>query len=70
MVKLEGVGDGNWFKSGVVRKMGDGLSAGFWRDRWRSDIPFCHLFPRLFLISTQKDCSVGEVWNSREENGS
>jgi hypothetical protein len=42
--------------------MGDGRSTSFWKDRWRSDIPFCD----LFLISTQKDSSVVEVCSSLE----
>lgn len=50
-----------WFKSEVVRRMRDGMSTSFWKDRWRSNIPFCDIFPRLFSISIQKDSSVGEV---------
>lgn len=68
LAKVEELGGENWFKSEVVRKMGDGLSTSFWRDRWRTEIPLMHLFPRLFSIS-DSECSVGEVLSGREGGG-
>jgi len=56
----------SWFKSEVVRKMGDGSSTCFWKDKWRSIVPLCDIFPRLFALSMQKDCCVRDVGFSSE----
>lgn len=66
---MEELGGENWFKSEVVRKMGDGLSISFWRDRRRTKILLIHLFPRLFSISDFKEFSVREVLSGREGGG-
>ena len=43
---MEELGGENWFKSEVVRKMGDGPSTSFWRDRWRTEIPLSVVWGR------------------------
>jgi hypothetical protein len=48
------------------KKIGNGSNTSFWHDKWVGTQPLKEVFPRLFLISTQKECSVMEVgrWNS------
>lgn len=41
--------------------MGNGLASSFWKDTWKGDTCFRDKYPRLFLISTQKEAKVGEV---------
>jgi hypothetical protein len=56
--------DQNWFSQNAVKKLGNGRLTSFWYDRWIGNVPFCVLFPRLFSISTQKEASVADVYNS------
>ncbi|GJU81649.1 RNA-directed DNA polymerase, eukaryota [Tanacetum coccineum] len=39
-------------------RLGDGLRTQFWNDVWVGDSQLRHLFPRLFALETNKDCSV------------
>ncbi|GKE99361.1 RNA-directed DNA polymerase, eukaryota [Tanacetum coccineum] len=39
-------------------RLGDGLRTQFWNDVWVGDSQLQHLFPRLFSLETNKDCSV------------
>ncbi|PNX84009.1 ribonuclease H [Trifolium pratense] len=52
---------GSFFK-----KIGNGGTTRFWHDSWLGPQSLKEIFPRLFLISVQKECSVQEVgrWNS------
>jgi len=46
------------------------MSTSFWKDKWRSNIPFCDIFPRLFAISRQKEGCEGRlvlIWKVRED---
>ncbi|KAK2393020.1 hypothetical protein QL285_055002 [Trifolium repens] len=43
------------------RKLGNGGDTIFWHDTWVGVQPLKEVFPRLFLVSTQKECSVSEV---------
>ncbi|GAU18134.1 hypothetical protein TSUD_248350 [Trifolium subterraneum] len=43
------------------KKIGNGGDTRFWHDSWVGTQPLKELFPRLFLISVQKECSVFEV---------
>jgi len=61
LVKLGDFGELNWFNSEVERKVGNGLTSSFWNDTWRGDRYFRIKYPRLYLISTQKEAMVGEV---------
>jgi hypothetical protein len=61
LVRLGDYGCDNWFNSEVVRKVGNGLTTSFWKDRWRGDKCFCLKYPRLYSISNQKNALVGEM---------
>jgi len=62
VMNLEGSEGVNWFKSEVVRKIGNGMGAYFWKDRWLAGGVLRDLFPRLYAISTQKNIMVAELW--------
>jgi len=51
----------NWFNREVVRKVGNGENTRFWLDHWVGNEALCLTYPRLFLISSQKDATVGGV---------
>jgi hypothetical protein len=55
--------DINWFSQNVVKKLGNGIHTSFWCDIWIGHISLKEAFPRLFLISTQKEASVADLWN-------
>ena len=61
ILKLGDFGELNWFNSEVGRRVGNGLSSSFWNDKWCGDRCFRTKYPRLYLISTQKEALVGEV---------
>ncbi|MCH80143.1 LINE-1 reverse transcriptase like [Trifolium medium] len=43
------------------KKIGNGGATSFWHDSWLGPQPLKEVFPRLFLLSVQKECSVLEV---------
>jgi len=57
---------GNWFEDGITRRLGNGSSILFWKDKWLSDVPLSQLFLRFFKISVQKELVVNQVgkWES------
>ena len=61
IVKLGSFGGSNWFNSEVVREVGNGLTSSFWNDVWRGEVCFRVKYPRLFLISANREALVGEV---------
>lgn len=67
LVRLDDFGDTGWFKSEIVRKVGNGLKTSFWKDKWCYRGSFSHLYPRLYSISNQKEASVGEIGEVLEE---
>jgi hypothetical protein len=62
-----GVGDSNWLKDVLVRRLGNGMTTRFWRDVWIGGEPLRLKFPRLFSLSSQKDICVGELLNLGED---
>nr|GEZ31425.1 RNA-directed DNA polymerase, eukaryota [Tanacetum cinerariifolium] len=40
--------------------VGNGLRTSFWKEVWIGDIPHCVLFPRIYALEENKDCSVAE----------
>jgi hypothetical protein len=59
--------DNDWFRQGVVKKLGNDVNTSFWCDIWVGDVPLRDRFPRLFSISNQKEMSVSSV--RRDLNG-
>jgi hypothetical protein len=43
------------------KRIGNGGETSFWHDRWVGVQPLKDVFPRLFLVSTQKEACVSEV---------
>ncbi|GAB4840998.1 hypothetical protein Ancab_039666 [Ancistrocladus abbreviatus] len=61
---------GSWMPSLLRRQLGNGESTMFWLDRWTSDGPLQSSLPRLFLLASDRDCSVaasgfwqGQQWH-------
>lgn len=44
-----------WFDKGFIWKVGVGDKTRFWHDDWVDDKKLINLFPRLFILSEQKD---------------
>lgn len=51
---------GDWFREGLVKKLGCGDKTRFWEDIWVGTISLKMLFSRLFLISEQKTKCIAE----------
>lgn len=64
---MEGCDGVYWFKTEVMKKMGNGMGTSFWKDKWLSEGVLRDLFPRLFVIWNKKNIRVGELWNSRDD---
>ncbi|GJZ73395.1 RNA-directed DNA polymerase, eukaryota, partial [Tanacetum coccineum] len=41
-------------------RVGSGHFTRFWKDVWVGDIQLCFLFPRLFMLEDNKDCTVAD----------
>ncbi|GJS73381.1 RNA-directed DNA polymerase, eukaryota, reverse transcriptase zinc-binding domain protein [Tanacetum coccineum] len=41
-----------------TRKIGNGLDSSFWSDLWCGNQPLKVMFPRIFLLETDKQCSI------------
>nr|GEU91165.1 RNA-directed DNA polymerase, eukaryota [Tanacetum cinerariifolium] len=52
--KLQGID----FLSHCKRHVGSGMQTRFWEDLWLGETPFRELFPRLYALENNKDCSV------------
>jgi hypothetical protein len=53
--------DTHWFTQGAVKHVGCGNQTKFWFDVWVGSVSLQERFPRLFSISTQKDCTVEDL---------
>jgi hypothetical protein len=59
---LEGcVESKNWVAESVSRTIGNGATTQFWSEKWIGDSLLCVKFPRLFLISNQKEATISEL---------
>lgn len=47
--------DNPWFEENTVWKIGRGDKCRFWKDVWVNGNSLANLFPRLYLISEQKE---------------
>lgn len=52
---------GRWFNEGICRRVGDGRDIAFWEEDWTGSGSFKSIFPRLFLLSSQKEASILEM---------
>jgi len=67
---LEGSEGEDWFKTEVLRKLGNGMETSFWNDRWKPERLLRDFFPRLYAITTNKNIKVGVLWNGSGEGTS
>lgn len=56
-----GVEEGRWFNEVICRRVGDGKYVAFWEKNWVSGGALSRLFPRLFILSTQKEASIHDM---------
>lgn len=50
-----------WFSNAVRRKLQNGTSTLFWQDTWLSNATLKEMFPRLFLITREQNCTVADM---------
>jgi len=67
LVKLGDFGARGWFNSEVICYVGNGLNTSFWNVKWKAERCFRLKYPRLFMISNQKEALVGEMGLESEE---
>lgn len=50
----------------MIKKVGNGGKTRFWLDTWVGERPLCQEFPRLFLVSEQKEECINQmgVWRN------
>ncbi|PWA63752.1 reverse transcriptase domain, Reverse transcriptase zinc-binding domain protein [Artemisia annua] len=55
----------------TISKVGKGDSVNFWKDDWLGDFNLASMFPRLYTLEIEKDCSLNERlirnWNWRRD---
>jgi hypothetical protein len=54
-------GVGSWLENNIRRAVGDGRGTLFWHYIWVGEFPLKRKFPRLFVLSVNKECSVEEM---------
>ncbi|GKV43338.1 hypothetical protein SLEP1_g50641 [Rubroshorea leprosula] len=52
-----------WLDSNFKLNLGDGKRIRFWRDVWEGGVPMANIFPRLFLLAIDKNCSIYDKGN-------
>ncbi|KAJ9540046.1 hypothetical protein OSB04_026552 [Centaurea solstitialis] len=52
-----------------TRKVGDGNDIFFWSDRWLSDVPLKCMFPDLFELEVNKNCTIAMRFSHRDGDG-
>jgi len=59
----EGLGEGvgRWLDNNSRRVVGAGNATFFWHDIWVGEVPLKLKFPRLYELTLNKECSVGEA---------
>ncbi|GLT95879.1 hypothetical protein SLE2022_135360 [Rubroshorea leprosula] len=50
-----------WLSSGFSMSLGDGGSTRFWSDTWVGCRELSNVFPRLFLLAADKNCTVQDM---------
>lgn len=58
--------DGDWYKNSISKRVGDGKEFLFWDDVWWGTSKLRSLFQRLFILSSQKEASIFEMGEWRD----
>ena len=61
VVNLDNFGAQGWFSSELTTMVDNGMNSSLWNVKWRGDRTFRSKYPRLYSISNQKECCVGEI---------
>jgi len=59
LVRLGDFGVEGWFNSEVLRSVGNGMNTSFWNDRGKGERCFRFKYPRLYMVSNQREVKVG-----------
>ncbi|PWA69020.1 RNA-directed DNA polymerase, eukaryota, Reverse transcriptase zinc-binding domain protein [Artemisia annua] len=51
-----------------IRKLGNGVSIRFWEDVWSGNLPLKAVFPRIYMLDTDRNCNIAnhvslQDWN-------
>ena len=57
------------FFQNAVFALGDGRRINFWSDVWCGVETLCNCFPSLFILATNKEAKVVDIWDRREGAG-
>ncbi|GKV50258.1 hypothetical protein SLEP1_g56970 [Rubroshorea leprosula] len=57
---MDGESNG-WLKEGFRVKIGEGNTVNFWWDKWRGEECLANMFPRLYLLATEKTKMCSEM---------
>ncbi|KAF5197149.1 hypothetical protein FRX31_013265 [Thalictrum thalictroides] len=55
------------FREGVTCKLGNCARIRFWHDKWMGNSDLASQFPRLLTLTTRKDGTMREMWQSDSE---
>lgn len=50
-------------RRGFWNKVGSGIATKFWHDAWLGEQATKEVYPRLYLLSSQKEASVEEIFD-------
>ena len=57
----------------MVRKIafdvGDESRVKFWKDKWCGSVPLCEVFSTLFVVTTNKEALIKDMWSMNEGGG-
>jgi hypothetical protein len=59
-----GLLDSRWLKDNLIRKIGNGREALFWKDPWLDDCSLARLFGRLFDLAENKLITVHDMYEA------
>ena len=53
-----------WCWDNIEFKVGKGTKVNFWTDQWCGNEALSQTFPQLFVLATQRNASINEMWDS------
>ena len=53
-----------WCWDNIEIKVGKGTKVNFWTDQWCGNEALSQTFPQLFVLATQRNASINEMWDS------
>ncbi|RHN74837.1 hypothetical protein MtrunA17_Chr2g0314641 [Medicago truncatula] len=69
VLRVRDGGGGGLFKESISKKVGDGMVTFFWTDPWVGGVLLAVPFRRLYDLSVNKNCLMGEMFVLGVEEG-